>query len=252
MIFNELNDFIVDVFNYYNGKINMVNKAVLKIDWARRTKELGISILPNIVTIYPRVAFNITSNISMLKINLLETIIHELYHTDQVIDYRLYAVDPVYKHNIETAVEVETATYIVQHRFEIARRFLVPTDNADITEYNLTLQYMYCNYYRRTWKHHIAMVISEFIGSEYFNHLYNVLDRYADTNGTVEVEINNVCVKVVDNGVPIPLEVFNTAFDYRIWGSSCDIKYHMGEKENSDNFKITLFIDSKHTMVRTI
>lgn len=88
---NEINDFIIKVFNYYNGKINIINnKAILNINW-KQSKEsitMGDCTIPNVITIYP-VCIMCDYNDNELKMMIVETIVHELHHADQLLDYRL-------------------------------------------------------------------------------------------------------------------------------------------------------------------
>ena len=54
----ELDDFIIKVFHYYNGRINVINNnAVLDINWANQImcNAGGYSKLPNIVVINPMI-----------------------------------------------------------------------------------------------------------------------------------------------------------------------------------------------------
>ena len=52
-----VNEFIYKVFNYYNGRINIFNPAVLHIEWVRKmNSENGATTRnPNVITIFPRV-----------------------------------------------------------------------------------------------------------------------------------------------------------------------------------------------------
>ena len=97
MIKKMINEFIIQVFTYYNGVINKVNyPALLQIEWIDRKdiRSIGISTSPCVVRIYPAVLLRELKTAGMLneyqiKYDLLETIIHELFHTDQVLYYEL-------------------------------------------------------------------------------------------------------------------------------------------------------------------
>ena len=74
---NETNQFIERVFNYYNGRINTFNKAILKIEWViTPSRIIGQTRNPNIVTIYPLVVYYIAQNDFMMKYLLIESVIH--------------------------------------------------------------------------------------------------------------------------------------------------------------------------------
>ena len=51
---------------------------------------------PNKITIYPRVLYSFFPDKNMFMYNVILSIIHELYHTDQIIDYDLMTKDPIY------------------------------------------------------------------------------------------------------------------------------------------------------------
>ena len=94
-------NFIRSVFNYYNGRINIFNKAILCIDWViKRDDVAGYSTQPNIVYIFPRTLMIISNNEDVFKFNIIMTVIHELYHTDQDVVYN-HIVDPAYNISIE-------------------------------------------------------------------------------------------------------------------------------------------------------
>ena len=94
-------DFIFKVFNYYNGRINAFNTpAVLSINWVNYGTIAGSTRLPNIVEIKPMVVLsyilNKNQNLNYFYYYLLETIIHALFHVDQIIDYRRVRMDSKY------------------------------------------------------------------------------------------------------------------------------------------------------------
>ena len=55
----DMEKFIVDVFNYFNGRVNTFQKARLFINWCNmmNTPNGGITTNPNCVTIYPNVIY---------------------------------------------------------------------------------------------------------------------------------------------------------------------------------------------------
>ena len=118
---NEINDFIIKVFNYYNGKINIINnKAILNINW-KQSKEsitMGDCTIPNVITIYP-VCIMCDYDDNELKMMIVETIVHELHHADQLLDYRLCKNDRRYVNIMEAACESQTASYLLTHKQEV-------------------------------------------------------------------------------------------------------------------------------------
>lgn len=147
---NEINAFACNVFNYYNGKININNLAVLKINWldAVNDSRSGYTKLPNLVVIQPRVIEKVVDTLSQFKSVLLMVIIHELHHVDQYIDYQLLT-DNNYRWSIECPVELMTMSYISMNAMEINNIFGV-TVTTDANFYNEYLKDFYCGYlYKR-------------------------------------------------------------------------------------------------------
>ena len=107
----ELTDFIVKAFNYYNGKINQVNyPARLEIQWANLhgSYQAAYTSLPNKLCINAQLIFNYyENNIAQIYYEILESIIHELHHMDQIIDYSRVKYDIDYVNYIECAVETQ-------------------------------------------------------------------------------------------------------------------------------------------------
>ena len=96
----EYTEYIKMIFNYYNGKINVINNsAYLDINWLEqpRCHAGGWSHTPDIVKINPAIiiAFN-ENDWDVIKVCTLEVIIHELFHTDQLIHYNHMSVDLKY------------------------------------------------------------------------------------------------------------------------------------------------------------
>lgn len=117
------NEFIQKVFNFYNGKINKSVRAVLKINWAMPDEELwGTTLSSGIVMIYPVAIILSSANEEVLRYVLYETVIHELSHIDQIVDYNRYVVDDEYKASVEACVEKRVRDFIqVQENILVAK-----------------------------------------------------------------------------------------------------------------------------------
>lgn len=214
--YNEINDFIIKVFNYYNGKINPINKAVLDINWCNLNMcdAGGFSRLPNIVVINPMVITRFYYNDEfMIKIQILETIIHELYHSDQIINYQLYMSDINYNKFIEHSCELETVIYIAGHVQEIYNVFGIDIF-IDKDRYNKLINYWYypgVRYQRRNFNDHIFMCIDNLcdLGTETGNYIYKAMYNSIKDRKNITFYINDEIIPAYIDGNPVSTEVFN-------------------------------------------
>lgn len=120
----ELGEFSFKVFDYFNGKINKLNPCEqLVINpyttygnayTSKRTKlmaayninyiELGLDVIMG------NVSFDHFQYKDIVKILIICTIIHELYHADQRIEINMYSKD--YNYAIKHEIDVDYMTYI--------------------------------------------------------------------------------------------------------------------------------------------
>lgn len=215
--YNEINDFIIKVFNYYNGRINPINKATLDINWANQMASNvgGYSRLPNIVIINPMVIIRFYNNDEFtIKIAIIETIIHELYHSDQILNYKLYASDINYNKFIEHSCEVQTILYVVGHLQEIYNTFGVDACLSSKKDYRKWLNYWDLpgtTYQRRYYYDHIFMCIDDMcsIDIEVVNDVYNFIKSNIENKNNIIININNERINVCLDGVIMPIDEFN-------------------------------------------
>lgn len=128
-----LNEFINNVFNYYNGKINKTVNAILKIDWMiypSYKHVFGEKFYPNFVIIYAGSIRQYCDNFEELKMQVIVTVIHELFHVDQNINVLKIGIDKHYINHIENAVEFMTSKFIVDNNDDIYNRFGVDMSTA--------------------------------------------------------------------------------------------------------------------------
>lgn len=194
----EIEEFIWKVFNYYNGRINIVNRAVLNINWAARygRTEAGFSYAPNIVMINAGAAkLFYGEDIPCIKLNIIETIIHELYHTDQLINYNKLQSDTNYVGCIEAACEVQTAIYMLNHINEIYDLFDIDVFDA-VGYYEQSLAnfdaYGY-PYIRRTKIEHIFLCLDNMIdfSHEYGMNFMKTLLEFCNCGKNISIIVNN-------------------------------------------------------------
>lgn len=159
---NKINDFILRVFNFYNGRINICNRARLQIEWINNhTSVAGSTKNPNVVIIYPLVIEKYSDSEYKFYYIILETIIHELHHIDQVINYPLMVCDTNYLARIECAVEEQTAIYIANNKQEIFENFGINIDYINSTILNNINKYAGFSYNRRRYIDHLIIILRE-------------------------------------------------------------------------------------------
>lgn len=254
---NEINDFIIKVFNYYNGKINVVNKATLDINWCNLIgcNAGGYSRMPNIVVINPIIISRFYENEYNIKLCIIETIIHELYHTDQIINYTLYATDINYNKFIENSCELQTIIYIMGHIQEIYNIFGIYID-IDRNAYGKMLNYYYTpgiSYQRIRFHDHVFACIDNLcsIGVEFGTQIYNAMVNAINNNRNIIIFINNEILHVCVNGDIMPIDDFNEAIvKYSCTGLyNADIEFSI--KENHDLY-ITIEIKCMNNMCKKV
>ena len=116
----EINQIITKIFNYYNGKINPLNQAVLNIEWVGSIRDaFGSTNLPNLVAIFPKKILLASESKEEFVFNIVNTIIHELYHANQLVDNHIHA-EQIRDDPLEAPVYIKTNNYMVNHIAEIS------------------------------------------------------------------------------------------------------------------------------------
>ena len=231
----DMEKFIVDVFNYFNGRVNTFQKARLFINWCNmmNTPNGGVTTNPNCVTIYPNVIRRYSDSQINISIAVIQTIIHELYHIDQCIIYDKLIIDYDYLNMIENAVEINSVSYIYNHQNEINKIFGI---NMNISSDYIT-KYMY-NYIGNNIYYH---------RQKYIDHLLSVFESitnmqiYNEQKDTIISFMNNPKTKIIlcINGEEITIKEKNSLQDVNILNdwlydnyfsrnirSNIDIKYY--------------------------
>lgn len=109
----DVDDFTKYLFDIFNGRINICNPAVLEIKhtpYYCYREAYGTAVYPNIVTIYACTIIMDGLALKVILAQILQSIIHELYHIDQFINNKIDTTQ--YNYEIEFAVEFMTYTYI--------------------------------------------------------------------------------------------------------------------------------------------
>lgn len=261
---NYIESYIIKIFDFYNGIINAYVPAVLRIEWAdlRSSSNGGTTSNPNIVTIYPSVIKRFAKNDYQYFYLILETIIHELFHIDQIIDYVRMTYDNQYVKYIEYAVETQTALYISNHKNEICQEFGLDI-RSDLNYYRGLIEYysMGYTYHRKNYATHLICVLKEILEySGVFDHeyLFNFIEQIIDNAlGSITVIINDSKLVITKNGFNTNLSVVNNFFydnyfygEYREYSTAMYDLYHDKESDSTD-IVIEIKASIKNIMCKT-
>lgn len=235
-----IDSLILKAFNIYNGRINIFNQpAMLQIDWLMHPNsgKAGTSANPNIITIYPSIIARHCTNMSWFKYQIILSIMHELYHTDQVINYPRMIMDPVYRDFIENVVEMESHLYLAHNKEQIKRDFGID----DLIESNKFYDILEKDGYetgtlfkRRNYKSHfIGLILDMLYGRK--STVIEALDFiFDDPNSIITVIFNeSISFTVKDGTLCMPLPQLNQImyenfFQYNSRGALAQLRQTVG------------------------
>ena len=207
--YKEVNDFIEKVFNYYNGKINILNpNVILEINWINGDCKLyGSLCTPGRIIIYIKSILNNPhiKNFTDIKIVVIETIIHELFHADQNINFEKYYYDNEYKNNIENAVQRQSYIYMASHIIEIKNIFDIDIDFK--FTYNLIYNYEYAPYIKFNDIDYIASLLENILGIKTYNEIVNYISNRIINS--VLLYLNQKCIYLIKDGYLCDIAVIN-------------------------------------------
>lgn len=204
MNMNETNEFITKVFNYFNGKVNLFQRARLFINWCEVPSSAngGLTTNPNCVTIFPCVIERYSSTEIDFLLNVILIIIHELYHVDQCINFGRMAINKQYHDMIENTVEVQSMSYLYNHANEINTVFGININfsSAKINDY---IDHFADNnlYHRKKYLDHIISIANDLFNYEYCvrNGVDELIAQYYNTlNSKIIIIINDKVLIVKD------------------------------------------------------
>lgn len=221
MNMKEFNNKAKEIFDYYNGRINNFNKVEKFITSSVLKKIHGAYIYPNTVYIYTNSICKCFEGIEVKEIELrmylklIETILHELYHADQM----LLGYDNNIE-NMEGAVKYQSYYYILYHLDEIKEVFNIDLYPIKALLYSIFHKYaIYDDYYsKRTMKQHIMQRLAKLSTAEdqYIieTHMYN-----KNTNILCNILYKDKTIKVDkmilrNEGVFIDVNSFNEELNY--------------------------------------
>ena len=208
-----VNEFITRTFNYLNGRVNIFNyPAKLEIDWiANRGSGVGAhSGNPNLITIYPSVVRRLFNDDYLFYYNLVICLIHELLHTDQVIDYIEMTRNPSYLADIENCVEYESYLFMANNQIALEQaigfrdRFLYSGYPKAIQIYETGHTFR-----RRDYRTHIVSILQDMTREHTSSLINNINHIFMDPNSMLTMIIND---KILDIKIGLeccPLVVLN-------------------------------------------
>ncbi len=210
---DRINQFIHNVFNFYNGKINIFNPAILHIDYGEHMGSAngGTSRNPNIITVFPKVIERYNNNAYSLYYNILVTIIHELYHTDQNISYLRMGRDQSYKNYIESVVEMSTYLYIAGNQKEILENIGLQDTVSYKDYYGIIAPHFETGqlYQRRDYFTHALNLFRELMYAEEHPVLATFVEAFKDMKSIIDIHINNTRFTLKDGIYCMPVAQFN-------------------------------------------
>lgn len=252
------NNLITKIFNYYNGKINRINNnAILNIEWCskRDSTIMGVNYYPNKIVIFPKVIIDIINMIyfsesidekkELVKYNIWTTIIHELYHIDQIIDYQSSSLIYDYMMTIEDAVAIQTSLF-ARSNINDLKLFEIKdfSKNDKLDDYINNYIPQYVHYERRTYLTHILSIICG-ISRRQFNRIPNEL--YKLLYHSVYIKPRDYVFKIIYNnnefiinnkGILKSINEINNFFNnyliydvYKINSTNWEIKKYMSHTE---------------------
>lgn len=244
-----VNTNITNVFNYFNGRVNIFQKARLYINWCsvQGSSNGGLTTNPNCVIIYPRVIERYSNSKEEFTINIILIVIHELYHIDQCIIFNRMEIDKAYHDMIENTVEVESTSYLYNHIHEINEKFNLNIRlNSNKIGYLINFFSDGNLYHRAKYLDHLISLIAELFNYQYCveNNIIQLIAQYYNTsNSKIIIEINNNTLVVKENDAIVNVNILNDfMFDnfYRYnYIAHCE-GYVYGE-----NNELTIQLDAK-------
>jgi hypothetical protein len=125
---SKLEEFTRMMFNYLNGKVNIINKtAELQIDYIiNEDKILATNIQPNIVNIFLyKILWEYAdcSYLDFFQMKIIYLLTHELSHCDQIVDNELYINNIEYRNKIESEADYNATQFLLSHKEEMINLF---------------------------------------------------------------------------------------------------------------------------------
>ena len=224
--YEEIKKLIEGLFNKYNGLVNICVPARLEISPIRtlNNHRAGDTVYPNTVIIYSTNIINYSSSTEELITYIAETVIHELYHIDQLIDTTKINSDYAYNNSIESAVDFMTYTFITNNFNDITNTinsilgYNVIKANSilyyytSFSKFNSTNNFYWYN--RKNIYDHIIIGFINMLGPAASSMCAKLIECF-ETQKTVTLKINNNILPITwldlqdDSYMIININVYN-------------------------------------------
>ena len=249
------------VFGYYNCKINIVNPAELNIDYMlyRSINCLGDHKLPNIVIIHAGCLWFNSTTVNEFLSNTIYTIVHELYHVDQRIEYFRFngrGGDAEYRQYIEDSNDFMTVCYMLNHQKEIHDLFNVEFDERELNFYKSIYESLISAppYRRITYEDYIIQVIEGLfcMQDEVQDRIYNVLRM---ENSVMFITINGCNLLVKNYRYRASVDMINNFFYtymYQYDIMSIHARENMADYDYCTTYVLDIDIDGKYNMCEIV
>lgn len=227
--------FAYRVFNFYNGKINIYNDAIMEVSWLYCIGSTRVATArnPNHITLFPMVLLRVFEpNSYWFWFNLYAAIIHELFHTDQLISYIRMRNDPDYMRLIESHVEMETYLYIGSHLNEL-QQFGLDDRVGAMNYYGFAAGFETGSLYQRgNYMEHMISMLKDIL---YLDE-HPVLDEFryifSIPESRIDCKINEVYFNLKTEDRLFPIEKLNKIFEeqffkYSLWRGEVCINSNM-------------------------
>lgn len=251
------------MFNQYNGLVNICVPAKLEVSPIKtEICRAGYTAYPNIIIIYPTNIFTIYNyDIKKCIIVIIETIIHELFHIDQLINTTKILEDNEYRNNIESAVEFMTYTFItnninliVQNTNNLFRNINITNDDVINTilckkRFNSINNFSWYN--RKNIYDHIIIGVINMVGSDYGAELLDeLINCFENQSKDLIFEINgNKLIILYKDELGESYIVDINTYNNFIYESYFKYFHHIISRNEcgfrEDNNSITLVINTK-------
>jgi hypothetical protein len=128
-ILEKLELFSHAIFNYLNGKVNVINRnSYLEINYEIFSATVyGGCNYPNEIILYlNNLLYHYRDDIQYVafyKMSIIYILTHELFHCDQIVDDYLYKHNDIYHNKIEAEVNSMTVKFLLEYKIEMINLF---------------------------------------------------------------------------------------------------------------------------------
>lgn len=228
-------EFCYKCFNILNGIVNPINKSC-RLD-INRNMESNIfgerSPYINSITIYPYSVWYLWSHLGddFVKTIILDTIVHELFHCDQIFSISKYSNDEIYRDNVEGQV-VKKTSYFILNNLWLEESLGFTIDQVYIAN-RIAIYDDITTLYRKTNAYNVYRDVLYNIICDKDKHI--LIRELLDECKTVGIMINEQCFVIKENNtLEQDLYKFNQFMYDNMYKYSIDSTYSITMKRQSD------------------